>query len=124
MKKRCRPLVRIRVDFDGYKIAVDISDHGRILKSVLFHDLAVLAPLGIKIEENLFALRLSELHAFGVGIDRKGILRYRGAVDDVAFRRRVATKFYKKDAVEALLAERYPEITEVKPFGCTIVRFI
>ncbi len=56
-------------------------------------------------------------------IDRKGILRYRGAVDDVAFRQRVATKFYLKDAVEALLAERYPEITEVQPFGCTIVRY-
>ena len=60
-------------------------------------------------------------HAFL--IDRKGILRYRGAVDDVAFRQRVATKFYLKDAVEALLTERLPEITEVQPFGCTIVRY-
>jgi peroxiredoxin len=60
-------------------------------------------------------------HAFL--IDRKGILRYRGAVDDVAFRQRVATKFYLKDAVEALLAGRLPEVTEVKPFGCTIVRY-
>jgi peroxiredoxin len=56
-------------------------------------------------------------------IDRKGILRYRGAVDDVAFRQRVATKFYLKDAVEALLDERDPEIREVQPFGCTIVRY-
>jgi hypothetical protein len=50
-------------------------------------------------------------------------LRYRGAVDDVAFRQRVATRFYLKDAVEALLAKRLPEITAVKPFGCTIVRY-
>ncbi|MFL7869857.1 MAG: redoxin domain-containing protein [Anaerolineales bacterium] len=56
-------------------------------------------------------------------IDRQGILRYRGAVDDVAFRQRVATRFYLKDAVEALLAKRLPEITAVKPFGCTIVRY-
>jgi len=56
-------------------------------------------------------------------IDRKGILRYRGAVDDVAFRRRVASKFYLRDAVEALLDDRSPEITEVKPFGCTVVRY-
>ena len=56
-------------------------------------------------------------------IDRQGILRYRGAVDDVAFRQRVATRFYLKDAVDALLANQVPEITEVKPFGCTIVRY-
>ena len=56
-------------------------------------------------------------------IDRKGGLRYRGAVDDVAFRQRVATRFYLKDAVEALLDNRLPEITEVQPFGCTIVRY-
>jgi peroxiredoxin len=60
-------------------------------------------------------------HAFL--IDRKGILRYRGAVDDVTFRQRVATHFYLREAVEALLADRLPEITEVKPFGCTIVRY-
>jgi len=56
-------------------------------------------------------------------IDRQGLLRYRGAVDDVAFRQRVATKFYLRDAVEALLSDRLPEVTEVKPFGCTIVRY-
>jgi peroxiredoxin len=56
-------------------------------------------------------------------VDRQGILRYRGAVDDVAFRQRVATKFYLKEAVEALLAGRLPEVTDVQPFGCTIVRY-
>ena len=28
-----------------------------------------------------------------------------------------------QEAVEALLADRLPEIDEVKPFGCTIVRY-
>ena len=56
-------------------------------------------------------------------IDQKGILRYRGAVDDVTFRQRVATRFYLKDAVEALLAGSLPEVNESKPFGCTIVRY-
>jgi len=60
-------------------------------------------------------------HAFLV--DRKGILRYRGAVDDVAFRQREPTRFYLQEAVEALLANRLPEITEVQPFGCTVVRY-
>ena len=60
-------------------------------------------------------------HAFV--IDRQGILRYRGAVDDVAFRQRVATKFYLKDAVESLLVGQLPDVAEVQPFGCTIVRY-
>ena len=55
--------------------------------------------------------------------DRQGFLRYRGAVDNVGFRQRVATKFYLKEAVDALLANRFPEVTEVQPFGCTIVRY-
>ena len=61
-------------------------------------------------------------HAFL--IDRQGILRYRGAVDDVAFRQRVATKFYLIDAVKAILAGHLPEVTQVQPFGCTIVRYV
>ena len=60
-------------------------------------------------------------HAFL--IDRQGILRYQGAVDDVSFRQRVPTRFYLQEAVEALLSGRLPEITEVQPFGCTIVRY-
>lgn len=54
-------------------------------------------------------------------IDRHGILRYNGAVDDVSFRQREPTHFYLREAVEALLAGRLPEISEVQPFGCTIV---
>jgi peroxiredoxin len=59
-------------------------------------------------------------HAFV--IDRQGVLRYRGAVDDVTFRQREPTRFYLQEAVEALLTDRLPEVAEVKPFGCTIVR--
>ena len=36
-------------------------------------------------------------------LDRAGILRYRGAVDDITFRRREATQVFLRDAVEALL---------------------
>ena len=61
-------------------------------------------------------------HAFV--IDREGILRYRGAVDDVTFRQRKATRFYLEEAVEALLEDRLPELTETPPYGCTIVREI
>lgn len=61
-------------------------------------------------------------HAFVV--DREGILRYRGAVDDVTFRQRKATRFFLEEAVEALLEERLPEVQETPAYGCTIVREI
>ena len=61
-------------------------------------------------------------HAFVV--DRKGILRYRGAIDDVTFRQRKATRFYLEEAVEALLAGRTPELQETLAYGCTILREI
>jgi len=57
-------------------------------------------------------------------LDRDGILRYRGAVDDVTFRRRKAIRFFLEEAVEALLAGRLPELTEMPAYGCTIVREI
>jgi peroxiredoxin len=56
--------------------------------------------------------------------DREGILRYRGAVDDITFRRREATRFFLKDAVEALLEGHFPEQNETSAYGCTIVREI
>ena len=61
-------------------------------------------------------------HAFVV--DREGILRYRGAIDDVTFRQRKATRFYLEEAVEALLDNRVPELQENPAYGCTIVREI
>ncbi|MGE5464450.1 MAG: redoxin domain-containing protein [Syntrophothermus sp.] len=61
-------------------------------------------------------------HSFVV--DRQGILRYRGAVDDVTFRQRKATRFYLEEAVEALLTDRLPELQETPGYGCAIVREI
>ena len=57
-------------------------------------------------------------------VDREGILRYRGAVDDVTFRHRQATRFYVEEAVEALLDGRLPENQEMPAYGCAIVREI
>jgi peroxiredoxin len=57
-------------------------------------------------------------------IDRDGILRYRGAVDDITFRHRTATRFYAEEAVEALLDGRLPERQESTAYGCAIVREI
>jgi peroxiredoxin len=55
-------------------------------------------------------------------IDREGVLRYRGAVDDVSFRVRRPTHFYLDEAVEALLGGRLPALAETPAYGCTIVR--
>lgn len=57
-------------------------------------------------------------------IDREGILRYRGAVDDVTFRQRKATRFFLEEAVEALLDGRDPALEETRAYGCAIVREI
>ncbi len=57
-------------------------------------------------------------------LDRAGILRYRGAVDDVTFRQRKVTRFLLEEAVEALLDGRLPELAETSAYGCTIVREI
>jgi peroxiredoxin len=57
-------------------------------------------------------------------LDHAGILRYRGAVDDVTFRRRQATQFFLQAAVESLLQGRSPEVSETPAYGCTIVREI
>lgn len=57
-------------------------------------------------------------------IDRAGILRYRGSVDDVTFRQRTPTRFFLDEAVEALLAGHPPTLTESPAYGCAIVREI
>jgi peroxiredoxin len=65
---------------------------------------------------------VSTPHVFVV--DRDGVLRYRGAVDDVTFRKRQATRFFLEEAVEALLEGHLPTLTETPAYGCAIVREI
>lgn len=57
-------------------------------------------------------------------VDRDGVLRYRGAVDDVTFRKRQATRFFLEEAVESLLEGHLPTLTETPAYGCAIVREI
>jgi peroxiredoxin len=57
-------------------------------------------------------------------LDENGILRYRGAVDDVRFRHPKATRFFLEEAVESLLAGHLPTLEEIAPYGCAIVREI
>ena len=57
-------------------------------------------------------------------LDQEGVLRYRGAVDDVTFRHRQATRFFLQEAVQALLCGELPPLPETLAYGCTIVREI
>jgi peroxiredoxin len=56
-------------------------------------------------------------------IDQAGILRYRGAVDDVTFRKRTAERFYLDEAVQAVQAGKLPPSPDTPAYGCTIIRF-
>jgi hypothetical protein len=56
-------------------------------------------------------------------LDARGIVRYQGALNDVTFRRRTPTRFYLRQAVEALLAGQDPDPGQTQPYGCTIVRY-
>lgn len=55
-------------------------------------------------------------------LDQAGIVRYHGAVDDVSFRQKAATRFFVEEAVEALLRNQLPPLTETPAFGCSIIR--
>jgi peroxiredoxin len=55
-------------------------------------------------------------------VDREGMVRYAGAVDDASFRQRRPTRFYVDEAVESLLAGHLPPVAETPSYGCAIVR--
>lgn len=55
-------------------------------------------------------------------IDTEGILRYQGALNDITFRQRSPTRFYLREAVDALLSGTLPDPAQTAPYGCAIVR--
>ncbi len=55
--------------------------------------------------------------------DPKGILRYRGALDDLTFRQRVPHINYVDRAIAAVLEGKRPDPSETPGYGCTLVRF-
>jgi peroxiredoxin len=57
-------------------------------------------------------------------MDKNGVLRYRGAVDDVTFRQRTPTRFFLDEACGSLLNGQLPALTETPAHGCAIVREI
>lgn len=57
-------------------------------------------------------------------VDRRGVLRYQGGLDDATFRQRTATRHYLREALEALMDGRPPHPAQTQPYGCTIVRYV
>ena len=57
-------------------------------------------------------------------VDKDGILRYRGAVDDVTFRNRTVSRFFLDEVVGSLISGHFSPLTETISYGCTIVREI
>lgn len=55
-------------------------------------------------------------------VDRQGLVRYAGGVDDATQKQREARNFHLDRAVAALLDNRLPEPALTPPFGCPIVR--
>jgi peroxiredoxin len=55
-------------------------------------------------------------------LDRQGIIRYIGAVDDATSENPVPKHFYVDRAVSALLDNRPPNPAETAPTGCKLIR--
>ena len=55
-------------------------------------------------------------------VDREGRLRYRGAIDDTSFQQRLPSRYFLKEALQALIAGEVPRVSETNPYGCAIVR--
>jgi peroxiredoxin len=52
--------------------------------------------------------------------DKRGVLRYHGALDDNYYDPRAVGKQYLRDALDAVLAGQAPTTAETPPVGCTM----
>ena len=55
-------------------------------------------------------------------VDRQGLIRYMGALDDSTYQKRRPKVMYTDQAVSALLDNRLPDPTFTPAYGCSIVR--
>jgi peroxiredoxin len=52
--------------------------------------------------------------------DKGGLLRYHGAIDDNCDAPNAVQAHYLRNALDAVLADQAPQVTETSPVGCTI----
>ena len=53
-------------------------------------------------------------------LDKDRVIRYTGAMDDAPMKEASAKKHYVRDAVDAVLAGKTPEVEETKAIGCGV----
>ena len=112
------------VEWGARVIVISIAPNGNegpaeVAGTALERQLTVLLLDSQQAAVDLFEAQTTP-HVFVV--DPGGRLRYRGAVDDASFSKRVPSRFYLKEAVDALLADRAPSVSETPPYGCAIIR--
>lgn len=56
-------------------------------------------------------------------VDKKGLLAYQGAWDDITFKQRKASRVYVPQVIDSLLKDQNPEVAQTQPYGCVLVRF-
>jgi peroxiredoxin len=56
-------------------------------------------------------------------VNAVGNMVYQGSWDDISFRQRVATQKYVTQAIEELMQNLAPKISQTPPYGCVLVRF-
>lgn len=79
-------------------------------------------PVAIDYDSRTADLYKAEVTPQFFVLDRQGIVRYIGALDDATDQARDARQFYLDRAVTTLLANGTPDPAYTQPFGCAIVR--
>jgi peroxiredoxin len=79
-------------------------------------------PIGLDLDGRVANQYKAETTPHFFVLDRKGIIRYIGALDDATFKARRPKRFYLDDAVNTLIAGQLPNPAITPPYGCTIVR--
>ncbi len=94
-------------DDDEAAIRTHLRDYGFPFKAVHDTDGLIAMQLGATMTPQV------------VLIDKKGIVRYRGAIDDNRYENRVR-HHYLRDAIEAVLKNKPVRVATTETFGCTI----
>jgi peroxiredoxin len=79
-------------------------------------------PVAIDFDHRMADLYKAETTPHFFVLDRQGMARYVGALDDATAERRDARTFYVDKAVTALLNNRSPDPAFAPAYGCDIVR--
>jgi peroxiredoxin len=81
-------------------------------------------PLVLDAEQKVADLYRAEMTPHFFLIDRQGMIRYTGALDDADYVHRRSKVIYLDQAVNAVLENKAPSPPTTPPYGCAIVRVV